>query len=110
MSLAIGRECSVALGFGALSGQADRCSPAQAPEPSIRDTGGRPGDGERRQTDRSRNRDRHREKEKERVSRLTQQPNSHHPLERGGDGILGAPRLRNPGNLNKEIEENSICH
>lgn len=60
--------------------------------------------------DRSRNRDRYREKEKERVSSVTRQANGHHSLESGRDRTLGEHKLRNPGNLNKEIGENGICH
>lgn len=52
---------------------------------------------------------RQRQKEKESVSMITQQANSRNPPERGGDKILEEHRLRNPGNLKKEIEENSLC-
>lgn len=70
---------------------------------------GREARGQGKETD-NRQRDRDREKEKERGSVITQQANSHNPPERGGDRTLEEHRLRNPRNLKKVIEENSICH
>lgn len=61
MSPAVGKECSLAPGSGALAGQADRCSTVQAHEPSIRDTGGRAGVRGRGQIEKQRQIQRERE-------------------------------------------------
>lgn len=67
MSLSIGREGSLPPGPGAPSGQADRCSAAQAHKPSIRDgEGGQgAGEGDRQQTERQRQREREGKRERD---------------------------------------------